>query len=255
MPLTFTGRTKGLKSMKIPKSPSSFRKKNETQIKSLKRRHDESSKTVNSAEVCNFPATSSYTSLPLCAVAFILVLALSMAAYQRNYLWRDQVTLWEDVVKKSPNKARSYANLAEVCRQKGLNDLAVRYYQAGLRLDPYYADIHSNLGNIYQEGGLLDKAIEHHQAALNLDPNNSRIHNNLANAYFSKGLLDSSVEHYQMALKLNPNFMHAHFNLGVAYERKGLTAKAIEQYRTVLRLSPENNMARQNLNVLLRWKN
>ncbi|MBI4681050.1 MAG: hypothetical protein HY753_07610 [Nitrospirae bacterium] len=32
----------------------------------------------------------------------LLLLGFSFAAYQRNMAWRDELTLWEDVVKKIP---------------------------------------------------------------------------------------------------------------------------------------------------------
>src|SRR3989304_5408453 len=44
----------------------------------------------------------------------VTVTPLSVAAYQRNLVWKDGVTLWRDVVGKSPLKARTYFNLGLV---------------------------------------------------------------------------------------------------------------------------------------------
>lgn len=48
----------------------------------------------------------------------IAVVVLSIATYQRNTVWHDEITLWEDVVKKSPNKARGYNNLGNLYMDK-----------------------------------------------------------------------------------------------------------------------------------------
>ncbi len=43
-------------------------------------------------------------------VMVIVVMCLSVTAYARNMVWQDEVTLWEDVVKKSPKKDRCIYN-------------------------------------------------------------------------------------------------------------------------------------------------
>jgi tetratricopeptide (TPR) repeat protein len=184
-------------------------------------------------------------------VAFILVLAA--VTFERNYVWHDPMRLWEDVIKKSPNKARSYANLARVCESNGLIDRAVGYYQAALSLDPDYAEVHNNLGIIYRRQGQLDKAAGHLQTALRLNPDYVA-YNNLGNIYFSQGLIASSIEQYRTSLRLYPDFVEAHINLGVAYETAGLLNNAMGEYLTALRLRPGDDIARGKLDAILQLK-
>ncbi len=61
--------------------------------------------------------------LPLSVFALI-ILGLASATYARNTLWKDKVSLWEDVVSKSPNSPRGYNNLGIAYNEKGLDDKA-----------------------------------------------------------------------------------------------------------------------------------
>ena len=37
-----------------------------------------------------------------------LLLVFAAAAYQRNFIWKNDLSLWSDVVKKSPGKVRPH---------------------------------------------------------------------------------------------------------------------------------------------------
>ncbi|KAF0145023.1 MAG: hypothetical protein FD156_1350 [Nitrospirae bacterium] len=183
-----------------------------------------------------------------------VVIVFAISTYQRNIVWKDEVSLWEDAATKSPEKARVYYNLGKIYSAKGWGDKAIENYQTALKINPDFIEAHNNLGVEYKEKGWVDKAIEHYQIAIWLGPDFSTAHNNMGNAYIAKGWLDKAIEHYRLALRLKPDFMEAHNNLGVAYEKKGLLEEAINEYQTALLINPELKMASDNLNKLLRIK-
>ena len=185
-----------------------------------------------------------------CLLLTTIIIALSIAAYQRNAVWQNEVSLWEDVVRKSPNKVRGYNNLGNAYRYKGWVDKAIEHYQIALRLKPTCVDAHNGLAVAYDNKGWVDKAIVHYQIALRLQPY-AEAYNNLGVIYGNRGLLDKAIEHFQIALSLNPNHAGFYTNLGIFYEKKGLQDEAIKQYQTALRLNPEYNIARNNLNRVL----
>ncbi|MBW1794687.1 MAG: tetratricopeptide repeat protein [Deltaproteobacteria bacterium] len=78
-----------------------------------------------------------------------LVLGLGIAAFQRNFAWKDGVSLWSDVVEKSPQKARPHYNLGHHFIKSGNYDRAVREYNKALSLFPNYVDAHNGLGLAY----------------------------------------------------------------------------------------------------------
>jgi tetratricopeptide (TPR) repeat protein len=136
------------------------------------------------------------------ALLIVLLLIYGWASYQRNLVWKDDLSLWSDIVKKSPFKARVY----------------------------------DYLGLAYQKAGALDNAILQYRKSLSLDPFCADVHNNIGIAYFEKRLVDNAISHFKHAVEINPYHADAHYNLGIAYGEKGLTDKAYEEMRRGIEL-------------------
>jgi hypothetical protein len=49
----------------------------------------------------------------------LITLVLSGVTYARNAIWKDELSLWRDVVEKSPNKARPHTTLGLAYRSQG----------------------------------------------------------------------------------------------------------------------------------------
>jgi tetratricopeptide (TPR) repeat protein len=180
---------------------------------------------------------------------------LGIAAHSRNLVWKDEVTLWEDVVSKSPEKARGQHNLGRSYYKQGRTDDAIEKYRIALRLKPDYADPHINLGNAYKKQGLIDSAIEEYKSAIKLKPGYATAYYNLGLAYRKLGRTDEAVKEYKLALSLNPNHVGAHNNLGNIYYKQGRIDEAIEEYKEALRLKPDYVEARYNLGTAYHSQN
>jgi tetratricopeptide (TPR) repeat protein len=180
----------------------------------------------------------------------VLVVALSAGTYSRNSIWKDEISLWEDTVKKSPGKARPHNNLGIAYKKKGLMGLAVEQYERAIEADPVYANAYSNLGNVYLATGLLDKAIGYYETALSLDPNYADANYNMGVAYHHKGEIDEAIRYYAKALEINPDYADAHYNLGLACREKGDEEMARAQFKKVLRIEPTYWKAMEKLNEL-----
>ena len=79
------------------------------------------------------------------AVAALLVIALGVLTVSRNMVYRSEVTLWEDTVRKSPEKARTWNNLGYAYDQAGRFHDAETAYLRALRIDPGYGLARGNL--------------------------------------------------------------------------------------------------------------
>jgi hypothetical protein len=154
-------------------------------------------------------------------VMILMVFSLSLTAYARNMIWRDEVTLWEDVLKKSPNKARPHYNLGVAYQRQGRFDGAIREYQTAINLNPNHAKAYSNMGAVYHQQERLDDAIREYQTAIKLKPDYVDTHYNLGLAYHKQGRLDDAIREYQTAIKLKPDYADAHRHLEWAYREQG----------------------------------
>lgn len=83
------------------------------------------------------------------SVALAIVLLLCLFTFQRNLLYHDEVSLWSDTVRKSPNKARASNNLGHAYAMQDDWDRAIEEYRAAARLDPDYALAKKNLRDAY----------------------------------------------------------------------------------------------------------
>ncbi|MBN2180258.1 MAG: tetratricopeptide repeat protein [Deltaproteobacteria bacterium] len=180
-------------------------------------------------------------------VSIPLILLLSLATYQRNSVWRDEITLWRDCVKKSPGKARCHNNLGRSYYREGIFEEAEQEYKKALALDPEYFHAYNNLGSVYASMEKYDEAIEQYQQGLSVNPGSSDLWYNIANIYKVSGYIDEAIQHYQQALSLNPNEARAHYELGGIYLNNDLYEKAEKEYTRALTINPYYIEAYHNL--------
>lgn len=176
------------------------------------------------------------------------IVVLSETTYARNAVWGDSVRLLEDVVSKSPTKARQYYNLGIAYSEHGRNEDAIGAYQTSIRLNPIFsADVYTNLGIALLAHGNIDEAVKVYKTALTFNPLDGDVHYNLANAYAFQGRFDEAVPEYSVSIRCKPGDGKAHFGLAVAYARLGSDDKAVNEYTMVLSVRPDDVIARNNL--------
>jgi len=183
-------------------------------------------------------------------IAF-LVFSLSYLSIDRNRVWANSQTLWEDSLRKAPAYWVPHMNLGLTMAQQGKIDEAISYYRESLRLNPNSVHTHNNLGVVLLERGQIDYAISHYATALRLQADYAETYNNLGVALFSLGDLDKAIAHYREALRLDPNFGKAHNNLGNALAEQGRFTEAISHYYKALETKAYYPEAHNNLGTAL----
>ena len=173
-------------------------------------------------------------------VLCLVVVVLSVWTYQRNQVWQNALTLWTDVVKKSPNKARPQLNLGLALANQDRLDEATQHYSKSIQLDPNYAEAHNNLGVVLKKQGKIDEAIQHYRKALQLNPTYAAAINNLAEAFVKQGKMQDALEYYHRTLRIDPTNDKVYNHLGIALAEQGKIEEAIEQYRKARQLNPTN---------------
>ena len=148
------------------------------------------------------------------------VIMLGSITYGRNRVWQNAITLWEDVVMKSPEKFRP----------------------------------HNNLGKAYAEQNRFDEAISAYKTALQLKPDYAIAYNNLGTAHIQQRRLAEAISAYKTALQLKPDYAEAHYNLGTAYFKVSRWDDAISEYKTALLIKPDHARARKELDFSIKAK-
>lgn len=181
----------------------------------------------------------------------ILAIVAALWTYERNEVWRDRVSIWEDCVKKSPHKARPYNNLGAALADEGRYDRAIEQYHKALQINPNYPNAYANLGFALAKQGKVEESITQFLKALELKPRDHETLSNLGVALLLQSRYAEAVEYLSEAVALNPHFAKAQNNLGVALNRQGRTQEAIDHYLIALQLDPDYAEAYNNLGVAL----
>ncbi|MEW6417916.1 MAG: tetratricopeptide repeat protein [Nitrospirota bacterium] len=204
-----------------------------------------------------------------------LILILSLSTYNRNRIWKDPQTLWQDVIKKAPDNARAYNNLGVVFKDRGEFDKAIEQFEKSLRANRNYTAVYYNLGDIqyrlrnydnavaylkqaltgrfdeqlhmdilnklgrtYSAMGQTEKAIETFEKAARLFPTSVSVLNNLGVQYIKTDRIDSAIEMFEKAIKIREE-PYLFSNLALAYARKGDKEKGRLMYKRALELKSD----------------
>src|ERR1051326_3119938 len=126
--------------------------------------------------------------LPVATASTVVILLLVVGTVLRNQVWRDEITLWKDVVAKSPHKARPYNNLEKAYFSRGEFDRALEVAQSGFRNVEDASDrqaFQQFMGNIYIQMHRYEEAAAVFRETANVDDKHraSAAYNNVGVAY------------------------------------------------------------------------
>lgn len=193
-----------------------------------------------------------------------VVIALSAVAFHRNHVWYDDILLWTDVAKKSPNEARPYTNLGAAFLRADKYGDAINFFQISIKIDPYYIEPHYNLAICHIKMRNIDKAIPELEEVIRINsvlrmghynmqdaPRfDMQAHSNLGNIYNVKRIFDKAVFHYKEALNIEPNDISTRFNLALTYEIMGMLREAGAEFEEVLKINPADEGAKRGVKRL-----
>lgn len=181
-------------------------------------------------------------------VMVFILLSYSVFTVQRNGVFKDGMSLWQDALRKSPNKIRPYLNVGGMLHRDYRYEEAIEMMKKALQKEPKdYPLVHFNLGVVYNDMGDYEKAMLHLRRSLQGEPGNPRIYQELGTLYLRMGDLERARDHFDEVLKMNPYLGPAHAGLGDIYARQGRFDKAVEKYRFALRVEPDLSKARIRL--------
>lgn len=185
------------------------------------------------------------------AVIGAVGLILSVIAFYRNQIWKNELTLWEDVVKKSPHKARVNANLGRIYAGENRDQEALTLLTRAITLNPKDDISWMNRGVIYAKLGQLDLALSDFNHAATLNPENFSIYVKRSNVFMTQGDLAKALEDLNKAIYLNSVHQDPYIQRGIFFASTGNRLKAIDDFKQALILAPYDYTALIDLGALL----
>ena len=188
---------------------------------------------------------------PLTLLILVMVTDYSFLTYQRNFVWKDEFTLWDDAVRKAPMKARGYYNRGVAYQKKGLTDQALADYNKAIDLKPDLVDPYIDRASLQEKMGRPDNALTDLNKAIQLDPENVDAFYKRALIYHLEGLLDPALDDLNRVIRLNPDYAVAYYARGSVLAKKGLPDKAILDLNKAIQMRPGFTEAYNNRAILL----
>ena len=134
-----------------------------------------------------------------------LILAMLAAiSHARSSIYENEVTLYTDIVSRSPNKARPQNNLGDALKKAGRFSEAGPHFERALALQPDYPDALNNLATIFNSSGRRDEALQLLTKALTLDPRHLQARYNLAISLYEGGMMSEASQQYAIIIDLAP---------------------------------------------------
>ncbi len=181
----------------------------------------------------------------------IITLAYSFKTMDRNKVWYDSFTLYDNDIKIAPNSAKLNYHYGLELNKKGLDEndpakkgefmnKAFQHFAKAAEIYPDYHDAYGQMGLMHYRNKSYDKAMENYEKSISLKQNNATVYSNMGIIYFERGNLSKAREVYEKAVQIDPRFVDARRNLGSVYAQLKQFDKAIEQFNQALKYEPDN---------------
>jgi protein O-mannosyl-transferase len=185
-----------------------------------------------------------FKTLAISAV-IVYTVFLSFLTYKRCEVWKNDESLWNDVIGKYPEDNRvalavynrgKYFEVEEKYKEALSDYLTVANYST--RDD----NILERIGKIYgQKLNDLDNALVYFQKAYEINPSNLDVLRDLGTAYGIKGDPKTSLVYSLKGLAIKPDDPLLLMNAGISYQSLGETVKAREYFEKAKKIDPDLN--------------
>ncbi len=150
-------------------------------------------------------------------VAILYIVSLVFISHQRTKVWKNNITLWSDVIKKYPDHRLAYCNRASSYYESGKFDSALLDCNQCIRINP---DLHES----YNNRGLANLASSNNQTAL---------------------------EDFSRAIEIYPDYQRAIGNRAVLLMRLNQDSLAMVDFSKLIELNSEDVLSYYNMSILL----
>ncbi len=204
--------------------------------------------------------------LPMLLVAAVAVLLLGGKTISRNFVWKDNYTLFTTDIHTSVNSAKLHnavggeltaqsSKVKDEKKRKEMLTKAIFHLEQVLKIHPSYKNAFLQLGNCYSYLQEFEKSLKYYNHVLTIAPGDENAINNmgityrLAGRYFgeTKGDIDKSIRYLEKAYELRPEEYETLRLLGIAHGLQSNHSQAISFFEKAAQKRPEHADAWWNL--------
>jgi tetratricopeptide (TPR) repeat protein len=192
-------------------------------------------------------------------VLFIILL-FTVISFNRNKVWENDFTLWNDVIEKYPdNIYKSYANRGIAYSSLEQWNNAITDFTRVIDMDPKYDWGYIDRGVAYQHTGQWGKSVDDFSTAIEINKEAFDAYAGRAVTYGVLGQYDKALADFSETIKIDPKYSKGYSNRGLTYANLGYLDMAISDYTKAIELDPQFKDAWSNRSIaygkLSQWDN
>lgn len=171
-------------------------------------------------------------------VFLVLVAVMSVLSFQRNKIWKNDLTLYTDVLDKNPDVVQALNNRGIAYNNRGKYTLAIADFNRGVKLEPDFKYLYNNRARSYFQIDSIDLALADLEKAISMDPYYLDAYLNKAQVLLSVGKTEQAIESYSRACEIAPYRARIYISRAQAYLKIDQTEKALNDYHKAIEVYP-----------------
>jgi regulator of sirC expression with transglutaminase-like and TPR domain len=176
------------------------------------------------------------TAVAAAGALLVYLTGLSVLTHQRCEVWRDGVSLWNDVIARYDAIPLAYYNRGIAYEAEGRLEAAIRDYDRAIELSPEYVSAYLKRGVGRAKLERWEGALGDFGRVLSVDPENAWAHQNRANVHYLLGNHRAAIEDLDRAIALDPEEGRNYLNRGALLTETGEIGRACEDFEAAIRL-------------------
>ncbi len=184
--------------------------------------------------------------IALAAASLLLIGLWSVMTYQRNKVWKDDLTLLNDNIAKAPSFARPYSNRGVALWKRKEYSQAIADFSTAVRINPGYRDAWYNRGVVFEETGNYERALGDYTRAIAIDSTHIKAWYNRGVVHYHLGKYEEAAGDYTRAIAIDSGYADAWNNRGVIFVTRKEYDKALADFSKAIALRPDYTDAFSN---------
>jgi protein O-mannosyl-transferase len=179
-------------------------------------------------------------------VLVLFILIFSFVSHERNKVWANNFSLYNDVLSKYPESDVAYENRGSAKINEHDNYGAIQDFNKAIELNPKYAKAFYNRGLAKNELHEQEGALQDYSKAIEVNPQYADAYNNRGHLKFELGDNKGSINDYDKAIEINPQHAVALNNRGAAKGQINDFKGAILDFNKAIKINPQYIVAYYN---------
>lgn len=192
---------------------------------------------------CRNRLSSTFTTQPMMqwSLAIVPVLLMAWLSQQRVQVWKNNRTLWSDVVVKHPETAVAYYNLGTYFMKEARDDdSALNYYQKAIQREPKHQRALINLGLINGRKKNKELSMQYFTQAEAIDSEFPELYKNRGLVHSMLSDLDAAFIDFSKYLEKVPADAQILFGRGMIYQMRKQNNEAYMDFNKAVQFEKTN---------------